>query len=146
MPICLINCQLTNDIDNKKTWTLDKEKKCFPINIKALLPDLTIINLYINLAWLSVCLYPINVKTAEPIRPKFCLGLYVALGKVYENDQNLKNLCLIVFFSFFILYKEKMLTDKATIKSWIKRWARSALKSLAMIKLIKCLPWTTSFH
>ena len=99
MPICLINCQLTNDIDNKKTWTLDKEKKCFPINIKALLPDLTIINLYINLAWLSVCLYPINVKTAEPIRPKFCLGLYVALGKVYENDQNLKNLCLKLFYS-----------------------------------------------
>ena len=27
--------------------------------------------LYINLACLSVCLYPINVKTAEPIRPNF---------------------------------------------------------------------------
>ena len=25
---------------------------------------------YINLACLSVCLYPINVKTAEPIGPK----------------------------------------------------------------------------
>ena len=35
-------------------------------------------NLYINLACLSVylfvCLYPINVKTAEPIGPKFCVG------------------------------------------------------------------------
>ena len=33
-------------------------------------------HLYINLAWVSVCLfvYPINVKTAEPIRTKFCVG------------------------------------------------------------------------
>ena len=35
-------------------------------------------NLYINLACLlvclSVCLYPINVKTAEPIGPKLCVG------------------------------------------------------------------------
>ena len=45
-------------------------------------------NLYINLACLSVCLgvclYPINVKTAEPIRPKFCVGPHVSPGKVYE--------------------------------------------------------------
>ena len=42
------------------------------------------INLYINLACLFVCLYPINVKTAEPIRPKFCVEPHVAPGKVYE--------------------------------------------------------------
>ena len=30
--------------------------------------------LYINLACLSVCLCTINVKTAEPIGPKFCVG------------------------------------------------------------------------
>ena len=45
-------------------------------------------NLYINLACLSVCLfvclYPINVKTAEPIRPKFFVGHHVTTGKVYE--------------------------------------------------------------
>jgi len=41
-------------------------------------------NLYINLAFLFVCLYPINVKTAEPIRPKFCVGPHVVPGKVYE--------------------------------------------------------------
>ena len=32
---------------------------------------------------LFVCLYPINVKTAEPIRPKFFVGHHVILGKVY---------------------------------------------------------------
>ena len=48
--------------------------------------------LYINLACLSVCLsvclfvclYPINVKTAEPIGPKFFVGHHVTTGKVYE--------------------------------------------------------------
>ena len=34
--------------------------------------------------WLFVCLYPINVKTAEPIGPKFCVGPHVTRGKVYE--------------------------------------------------------------
>ena len=33
---------------------------------------------------LFVCLYPINVKTAEPIGPKFCVGYHVTPGKVYE--------------------------------------------------------------
>ena len=42
------------------------------------------INLYINLACLSVCLYPINVKTAEPIGPKFFVGPHGAPGKVYK--------------------------------------------------------------
>ena len=44
-----------------------------------------ILYLYINLACLFVCLfvclYPINVKTAEPIGPKFFVG---HLGTVYE--------------------------------------------------------------
>ena len=44
--------------------------------------------LNINLACLSVCLsvrlYPLNVKTAEPIGPKFCVGHNVTPGKVYE--------------------------------------------------------------
>ena len=41
-------------------------------------------NLNINLACLSVCLYSINVKTAEPIGPKFFVGHNVTTGKVYE--------------------------------------------------------------
>ena len=44
--------------------------------------------LNINLAclfWcLFVCLYPINVKTAEPIGPKFFVGPHVTPTKVYE--------------------------------------------------------------
>jgi len=34
--------------------------------------------------WVSVCLYPINVKTAEPIGPKFFVGHHMITGKVYE--------------------------------------------------------------
>ena len=33
---------------------------------------------------LSVCLYPINFKTAEPIGPKFFVGHHVTTGKIYE--------------------------------------------------------------
>ena len=46
------------------------------------------IYIYTLLVWvsvyLSVCLYPKNVKTAEPIRPKFGVEPHVAPGKVYE--------------------------------------------------------------
>ena len=40
-------------------------------------------HLYINLACLFVCLYPINVKTIEPIGPKFFVGHHETPGKVY---------------------------------------------------------------
>ena len=36
---------------------------------------------------LFVCLYPINVKTAEPIGPNFFVGHLGTLGKVYENSK-----------------------------------------------------------
>ena len=36
--------------------------------------------------WAGVCLYPINVKTAEPIGPKFCLEPHVAPGKVFGQS------------------------------------------------------------
>ena len=45
---------------------------------------------------LSVCLYIINVKTAEPIVSNFCMEPHVTPGKVYEY-QNFKKLCLKVF-------------------------------------------------
>ena len=49
------------------------------------------INLYINLACLSVCrfvclLYSIDVKTAEPIGPKFFVGHHMTQGKVYGGS------------------------------------------------------------
>ena len=36
---------------------------------------------------LSVCLYPINVKTAEPIGPNFFVGHLGTPGKVYEKSK-----------------------------------------------------------
>ena len=46
----------------------------------------SILNTYIYFACLSVCLflYPRNVKTAEPIGLKFCVGPHVAPGKINE--------------------------------------------------------------
>ena len=41
--------------------------------------------------WVSVCLfvwlYPINVKTAEPIGPKFFVGHLGTPGKAYESSK-----------------------------------------------------------
>ena len=58
-------------------------------------------NLYIDLACLSVCLfvclYPINVKTAEPIGPNFFEGHHVTLGQELSMIK-IKNLCLKVFY------------------------------------------------
>ena len=46
----------------------------------------------ISIYTLLICLlYPINIKTAEPIGPKFCVGPHVAREK-FMKDQNLKNL------------------------------------------------------
>ena len=36
---------------------------------------------------LSVCLYPINVKTAEPIGPNFFVGHLGTPGKVYDSSK-----------------------------------------------------------
>ena len=56
--------------------------------------------LYINLACRSsFCLHPINVKTAEPIGPKFCVGPHVTPGKAHELKKNLK-ICVSNFNIF----------------------------------------------
>ena len=77
-----------------------------------------------------VCLCLINVKTAEPIGPKFCVGPYLTLGKVYRWSKfqklavnkirvslNLKiyefifyNLrtFLFLFYSVYNVFNEKM--------------------------------------
>ena len=36
-----------------------------------------------NILCLTVCLYPINVKKVEPIRPKFCVGSHMTTEMVY---------------------------------------------------------------
>ena len=39
------------------------------------------------LVCLSIRLYPINLKTAEPIWSKFCVGPHMTPGKVYETSK-----------------------------------------------------------
>ena len=51
--------------------------------------------------WVFVCLYPIKVKTAELIGPKFFVGPHVIPVKVYESSEFKK----FVFKSFFIFVK-----------------------------------------
>ena len=70
-----------------------------------------------------VCLYPINNKTAQPIRPIFCVGPHMTPGNVYGCSK-LQKMCVqkfLIFVKFqnylkihhfffsFRLYKETML-------------------------------------
>ena len=70
---------------NIKINTRYKDKK---IRVCHSPPQPTIYSVYF--ACLSVCLYPINVKTAEPIRFKFWLGLHMTPGKFYKWIKFLK--------------------------------------------------------
>ena len=119
-------------------WYFDMKEQCMwvpGVSFSSLL------FLYIYFDCLSVCLCPINVKTAEPIRPKFFLGSGMTPGKVYEWSK-IKNFVLKRFLFckilkmcekslwnpqifLFILYKDQMLPDKASIKSLIRRWPQT---------------------
>ena len=46
--------------------------------------------------WVSACLYPINVKTAESIGPNFLLDLMGSQGR-FMDDQIFKNLSVPKF-------------------------------------------------
>ena len=67
-------------------------------------------NLYLNLAclsvWVSVCLYPINVKTAEPIGPKFFVGSSVTPGQGYEWSNFQKFASIKIRFKIFLKIHE----------------------------------------
>ena len=52
--------------------------------------------------------------------------MYVKFSKIREK---IILSSLELFCYSYILYKEKMLRDKATVKSWNRRWARSFLKA-----------------
>jgi len=54
---------------------------------------------------LSVSLCPLNVKTAEPIRPKFCMGPHVAPGKVYGPSDFKYVILKYIYFKLFNLVK-----------------------------------------
>ena len=63
-------------------------------------------------------LYPINVKTADPIRPKFCAGPHMTLGKVYETSKMEKK--------FLPSQKKnpqnlKRISNSATFRTTVKR-------------------------
>jgi len=83
--------------------------------------DFDKLNIYILLVCLFICLYPINVKTTEPIRHIFCVGLHMFPGKVYrwskfslnvENPWNFYKIQNFFVFLFYNVYKEKMFTIK----------------------------------
>ena len=102
---------------------------------------------------LFVCLYPINVKTAEPIGPKFFVGHHVTTGKVYEWSKfqifvsikirssfnfwkfwkSTKFFCenpRIIFVLFYDVHKENMFTinlddgrEAPSKASILKKWS-----------------------
>ena len=94
-------------------------------------------NLYINLACLSVCLYPINVKTAEPIGPKFVVGPRVTPCTVWWNLKNLplnkiRFLKILKIHEFFFLNPQRFFLQciqSEHVHYWNRKWARSALKA-----------------
>jgi len=59
---------------------------------------------------LFVCLYPINVKTAEPIGPEFFVGHLGTPGKVYEWLNFFCENPRIIFVLFYDVHKENMFT------------------------------------
>ena len=87
----------------KRSYNMDKLiKNCPEVSLTSLFKIETVLQLnklksfvhkqrqvllYINLACLFVCLCPINVKTAEPIGPKFFVGHLETPGKVYESSK-----------------------------------------------------------
>ena len=88
-------------------------------------------HLYIYFAWLSVCLYPINVKTNELIRSKFCVGPHMTPRKVYGCSilQNFFEFCKILkmhekyyeiretfLFLFYFAERENALQIKPQLK------------------------------
>ena len=60
------------------------------------------INIYTLLVWVSVRLYPINVKAAQPIMPKFCMGTQMTPGKVYRCSkwQKFVSIFFLIFETF----------------------------------------------
>ena len=101
--------------------------------------NISFIYLYINLAWVSVCLFVSNKR-----QNGWTNRAHIFCGSSRDPREGLwmikfkKKLCLKVFCFCKILKcakkvyeicKVKMLTDKATIKSKNRRWARSALKA-----------------
>ena len=77
-------------------------------------PAKSLVYIYIYILCLSVgLLYPINLKTAEPIGLKFCVGPYKTPEKVYGCSK-LKRLCPEVLDFCKILKMSKTNIMKST--------------------------------
>ena len=94
---------------------------------------------------LSVCLsvrfYPIIVKTAEPIWPKFCVGPHVTPGKVCKWSKFQKLVSRIISFSLnfenheifflnpqtFLFVFVKQCIKRENVHNWKRRWASVCL-------------------
>ena len=93
-------------------------------------------HLHINLACLSVRLYPINVKRLKRSGPNFVWDLTWPQGR-FMNDQNLKKLFLKVFYFckniLNLEYPRNSLLFQCLqsehVYNWNRRRARSALKA-----------------
>ena len=79
----------------------------------------------------SVCLGQINVKSAEPIRPKFCLRPYMTPGNVYEPSKFKKRVFLccwkctnsnIKICKLSFCHKLK-LSNPLFFETWCQTWA-----------------------
>ena len=73
------------------------------------------IYLYIYFSCLSVCLYPINVKTAKPIGPKFSVGPHITPGKVYWPSKLNKK--LLKKYKFFLKMSQLKEENLSTIEN-----------------------------
>ena len=78
-----------------------------------------------------VCLYPTNVKTTEPIGPKFCVEPQMTPGKVYGCSKLQK--CVSKSFLFFVKfwkcakkYYSFVIAPREDAHRWalIKKWNR----------------------
>ena len=102
-------------------------------------------HLYLCFACLSVwvfgCLYPINVKAAKAIGPKFCVGHHLTPEKVYGWWKFKQKSIFIEFCKStnFFFYKIRELfvcfcfvlqcIQRENVYNWNIRWARSALRA-----------------
>ena len=117
----------------------------------------------------SVCLFPINVKTAEPIGPKFCVGPHICPQGRLMNDRNFK-ISLLTKFNFHKIFKIHetfvwnlrtffvivlQCTQRENVYNCHRVWVQSALKAIYSNLIFKlsspetesetALQWSTSF-
>ena len=117
----------------------------------------------------SVCLFPINVRTAEPIVPKFCVGPHLCPQGRLMIDRNFK-ISLLTKFNFHKIFKIHetfvwnlrtffvivlQCTQRENVYNWNRVWAQSALKAIYSNLIFKlsspetesetALQWSTSF-